>query len=309
VPSTTPVAVGDYSYLRRGLDAAAVAGPSGLAYVKFPVPGQPAVLPIWQDVALPFGPWQLAWHPIKPSLAILGRTAATGPWAVKIVQGTGVVLTLPVPVPAANLAQTLTAIGWSPDGKRLAVAGVARSSTGPGPQSLRYVVHAWGFNSATAVTGPATTLHPAPAGTVVRELLNRGNHLLLATDRALWRVDTVWVTVFARSNIDTAIAPQGDAVVMAVLSPDGNRARLVYRRLDSAGETREGPIVNLAKPGVNEVAITADGRFGAIVTYDNSASTGTQPIVVYALASLSTTSTPASVAVTGAVSTDPQFER
>lgn len=307
VPTETPVAIGDYVHLRRGLNEAAVAGPSGLAYVKFPSPGQPPVLPTWQDVGLPAGPWQLAWHPIKPYLAILGRTATNGPWVAKVVQGTQVLVTLPVPTVAVNVSQALTAIGWSPDGKRLALAGVARVSTGPGAQILRYVVHAWDFANATTATGPATTIHPAPAGAAVHELLNRGDHLLLATNRTLWRVDQGWLPLLTRVNIDMAIAPEGNAVVMAVLDPGGNRARLVHRRLGASGETREGPLVNLAKPGLNEVAITADGRFGAIVTYDNTA--GTQPVPVYALASLSPTSTAVSVVVTDAVGTDPQFQR
>jgi hypothetical protein len=306
VASAIPIATGPYSDLRRGLDGAAVAGPAGLARVAFPAAGQPPASPMWHSVGLAGGPWRLAWHPTRPFLAIVGRTATDGPWAVKIVQGVQVLHTLPVPMAGANLAQTLTAIGWSPDGGRLAVAGVARS-TSPGLQVSSYVVHSWGLAPVTGPTSPTTMVHPAGPGAAVHEILLRENHLLLATGQGLFRVDAAWHLVYSRSNMDMAIGPQGDAVVLAVMDPQANRARLVYRSLVGAGETREGPAVSPAKPTPTEVAITADGRFAAITSYNGTNST--TPIPIYPLGTLSATSPPVAVAVARQGAQDPQFQR
>jgi hypothetical protein len=305
VPSTLsgsrPVTAGAYSYARRGPDSAIVASASGVGLVSFA--GSASGPVAWTAAGLPTGPWRIAVHPAEPFVAVLGRTGTNEPWAVKVLQGATVLVSLPVPTAGVNLPQALTAIGWSPDGRRLAVAGVAGPASGGGPSF--YVVHGWGPNVVGAPAEVATTVHTAPAGAAVHELLSRGDHLLLATNKALFRVDSGWHVVFARRNEDMAIAPSGEAVVLAAPEPAG--VRLVHRSLIGAGATQGGPRVPYAKPGRNEVALTVDGRFGALSTYDNVA--GQQPIVVYRLDSLSASSPPVALVVTTLDASDPQFER
>jgi hypothetical protein len=65
--------------------------------------------------------------------------------------------------------------------------------------------------------------------------------------------------------------------------------------------------VPYAKPGTNEVALTDDGRFGALSTYDNV--NGTLPIAVYRMDSLSSSSPAVALVVTNLDASDPQFER
>jgi hypothetical protein len=298
------VGPGPFDYRLLDHDNAVVARGGKVALTAFPAAGQPPATPTWYPVGLPTGPWRLARHPTRPFLAVLGRTAngsSAGPWAVKILQGTQILSTVTVPVAGPGLRLDITALGWSPDGRKLAVAGVALS-TGGQTTTYRYVVHVWDTSSVSTPVGPTSTVAPAPQGAVVHEILFRAQDLLVATNRGLSRLDPDWHVVFNRSNYDMAIGPGGDGVVLATVEAD-SKARLVYRVLTGAGETREGPV--FPKWGGYEVAFSADGRFAAISTSHGAL----KAVPVYKLQGLTATSSAVALVTAPADGTDPQFRR
>jgi hypothetical protein len=293
-----PVGSSPVAYLLGEDGRATVVGPSGLANVRFS-----AAAPTWHTIGLPTGPWRLAPHPSRPFHAVLGRPGAVGPWTIKVVQGTQVLGTASIPG-LPGYQQSLTAIGWSPDGHRLAVAGVAwATGVGPGPV---YVAHVWDLTTPTSPVGPATTTHPAPSNAVVHEILLRASDLLVASGRGLYRLDPGWNPVYLRGNLDMVIGPGGDSVILASVEPTA-KIRLVYRTFGPAGETREGPELLRTKMGTSEIAVTGDGRFAAITTYVGT--TGNMAVPVFELESLSATSPPVAAVLTEYDGSDPQFRK
>jgi hypothetical protein len=268
-----PDAGSDYAFSPDGRRLA-VAGGGRAAVVRLPPSGNtaattslavpPAAL---VDVGLPTGPWKIAWRPQSTDVyAVLGRAGTPPSWKVAIVRETQVVggLALP-PLPAELTDLDLTAIGFSPSGHAVTVAGTVRKPTGPGA-GWYYVTSTWTLSAggASASSTPVVRFRRTPGEERVHDILVReGGQLFMVTGKGLYQVQgATWTLLFARKNAHGVVLPGGQGALLAEEARDG--VRLVHHLL-APPVTRVGPPVPFGKRTMGEVAANPDARFGALL--------------------------------------------
>jgi hypothetical protein len=219
------------------------------------------------DVGLPTGPWKPAWHPQSAdTYAVLGRAGTPPRWKVTIVRQMHVVGGVELPALPADVTDIdLTAIGFSPSGQSVTVAGMARKPTEPGA-GWYYVTCTWTLSGGGGSAAPAPVLkfHRTPNADRVHDILIlEGGRLLMATRQGLFQVQgSMWTLLFARRNAHGVVLPGGQGVLLAEQAPGG--VRLVHHLLTPA-MTRVGPAVSPGKRDLGEVAASPDALFGALL--------------------------------------------
>jgi hypothetical protein len=239
-------------------------------------------------VGLPTGPWKVAWRPQSPDVyAVLGRAGTPPSWKVAIVREEQVLGSLELPaLPAGLVDLDLTAIGFSPSGQSVTVAGTVRKPAGPGAGTY-YVTCTWTLSAggATASPAPSVRFRQSPGDDRVHHILPLdGGTLFMVTRRGLHRVQgATWTLLFARRNVHAVVLPGGQGALLAEDVPSG--VRLVHHLL-TPSQTRVGPTVSPAKFSRGEVAISRDARFGALLAGNGDY------VYVYRLDGLSPSSAP-----------------
>jgi hypothetical protein len=219
------------------------------------------------DVGLPTGPWKVAWRPQSTeAYAVLGRSGTPSRWKVQIVRETHVLGGLELPALPSDVTDvSLTAIGFSPGGHSVTVAGTARKPTGPGA-GWYYVICTWTLSGGgpSASATPAVKFRRIPGEDRVHDILVlEGGRLLMVTGKGLHQVQgATWTLLFARRNAHGVVLPGGQGALLAEVTSRG--VRLVDHRLVT-GQTRVGSAVSPGKRMAGEVAASPDARFGALL--------------------------------------------
>jgi hypothetical protein len=219
------------------------------------------------SLGLPAGPWKVAWKPQSTDVyAVLGQAGAPPRWKVQIVRETHVLGGLELPALPSDVTDVrLTAIGFSPGGHSVTVAGTARKPTGPGA-GWYYVLCTWTLSGAGTSGSPTPTVkfRRIPGQDRVHDILVlEGGRVLMVAGKGLFQVQgAAWTLLFARKNAHGVVLPGGEGALLAEMTNRG--VRLVHHRL-ATGQTRAGPAVSPGKLMAGEVAASPDARFGALL--------------------------------------------